>query len=212
MGMLWRQQPPPAHTQGLLCTLCQPRPPIPTSPLSRPKAQIQALNLQLSQLLQPLLCRCHSIPSPSVTSLSVALAPLPWPPPQPVLSLDSLQHPSKEGEHTHHGYLYSEHLTFPLPWLPSIQHCPAVKLSKMGGRMDRAVCCPPKALPQLLGQDHHGMYKGCSWGGPKPSPLLQFLPHGSDCLVSGDYERVSCQLGRGSGACKLCCHSPQQAG
>lgn len=125
------------HSHPLLLTLSDFSP-LPASPdfLSHLPLQVTP---NCKSRLQTFSLPITSGPSPTdVTTLSEASAPLPQPPPQPVLSLNSLLRPSEESEHTHASYLYSEHLTFPLPWLCSIQHCPAVSFLRRASRRTRS--------------------------------------------------------------------------
>lgn len=124
---------------------------------------------------------------------------LPFPSHLPSLFFPSRTPTPRRGEGAHSPSLFIPRNTShssclgPLPFTAS----PPSAL-KAEGDGQGPTCCPPPALPQLLGQDHCGTQERCSWGGGMPSaaPCFDF-PQGTDLLVSGDDEKFPPSRGSG---------------
>ena len=103
---------------------------------------------------------------------------LPFPSHLPSLFFPSRTPTPRRGEGAHSPSLFIPRNTShssclgPLPFTAS----PPSAL-KAEGDGQGPTCCPPPALPQLLGQDHCGTQERCSWGGGCQAQLPASISH-----------------------------------
>lgn len=141
MGMLWRQQPPPPHTRDFSSPRASPGFPshllLQVTPNRR--CRLQTFGLPVSSSSSPV----PSTLSESVSPLSLQ-SQLLFPATSPACSFPpSLLRPGQESERTQRGYLYPEHLTFPLCWPRSIQHRPAARFLRWEAGWTEPCLLPP---------------------------------------------------------------------